>query len=321
MHTTVLRATRALTLALTAAVIGISVTPTSVRAADPIVINVGALPVDTSAVVFYAQDQGFFKAAGLDVHIQTMASGPVIAQAVAASAIDIGVANVATVASARLRGVLLKFIAPAAIASDQTRTDLIMVSKDSPVQKASDLNGKTIGLNGLKDLQQICAMAWVDKHGGDSKTLKFIEVPFPTMGGALEQKRVDAALPVEPFVSADRATARSLGSVLDGVGSRYMIVGWLASDAWLATHADAASRFASAIAKAAVWANDHEKESAAILVKNSKLDPATADTMARAIYGTKLEPALLQPVIDAAVKYGVIDKPVPTSDLIWNAPK
>ena len=320
MHHRLLRTSRTLTLALVAAVVATAV-PSALRAAEPIVVNVGALPVDTSAVVFYAQDQGFFKDAGLDVHIQTMASGPVLAQAVAANAIDIGVANVATVASARLRGIGLKFIAPAAIASEQTRTDLIMVPKDSPIQRAADLNGKTIALNGLKDLQQICAMAWVDKHGGDSKTLKFIEVPFPQMGGAMDQKRVDAALPVEPFASADKGTARSLGDVLDGVGSRYMIVGWLATDSWLAAHADTATRFAAAIAKAAVWANAHEKESAAILVRNSKLDPAIAATMARAIYGTRLEPALLQPVVDAAVKYGVIDRPVPVADLMWTAPK
>jgi len=292
-----------------------------VQAADPVVVNVGALPVDTSAVIFYAQSQGYFKAAGLDVRIQTMTSGPVLAQAVAGNAIDIGVANVATVASARLRGVPLKFIAPAAIASDATRTDLIVVGKDSPITKAADLNGKTIGLNGLRDLQQLCAMAWVDKHGGDSKTLKFVEVPFPTMGVALQQNRVDAAMPVEPFVSADRAITRSLGDVLDGVGSHYMIVGWLATDSWLAAHPDVATKFAGAIAKAAVWANTHQAESAAILVANSKLDPATAATMARAVYGTQLEPSLIQPVIDAAAKYGIIDKPIAASDLIWTAPK
>jgi NitT/TauT family transport system substrate-binding protein len=301
--------------------LALSCRPVPVRAADPIVVNVGALPVDTSAVIFYAQDQGYFKAAGLDVRIQTMASGPVIAQAVAGNAIDIGVANVATVASARLRGVNLKFIAPAAIASDATRTDLIVVAKDSPIQKAADLNGKTIGVNGLRDLQQLCAMAWVDKHGGDAKTLKFVEVPFPTMGVALQQNRVDAAMPVEPFVSADRAITRSLGDVLDGVGARYMIVGWLATDTWLSAHPDVAVKFAGAIAKAAVWANSHEKESAAILVANSKLDPATAATMARAVYGTTLDASLVSPVVDAAVKYGIIDKSIPASDLIWTAPR
>jgi NitT/TauT family transport system substrate-binding protein len=292
-----------------------------VKAADPIVVNVGTLPVDTSAVVFYAQDQGYFKQAGLDVRIQTMASGPVTAQAVAGNAIDIGVANVATVASARLRGVPLKFIAPAAIAGDMTRTDLLMVSKASPIMKAADLNGKTVGVNGLRDLQELCVRAWTDRHGGDAKTVKFVEVPFSAMGGALEAGRVDAAMPVEPFVSADRATARVLGNPLDGLNARFMIVGWLATDSWLAAHPDVAAKFAGAIAKAAVWANSHEKESAAILVANSKLDPATAATMARAVYGTQLEPSLIQPVIDAAVKYGIIDKPIAASDLMWTAPK
>jgi ABC-type nitrate/sulfonate/bicarbonate transport system substrate-binding protein len=100
-----------------------------------------------------------------------------------------------------------------------------------------------------------------------------------------------------------------------------MIVGWLATDTWLATHADVATRFASAIAKAAAWANAHEKESAAILVANSKLDPATANTMARAVYGTQLDTSLIQPVIDGAVKYGIIAQPIAASDLIWTAPK
>jgi NitT/TauT family transport system substrate-binding protein len=311
---------RSLALALFAA-FGTCAATAPLGAADLIAVNVGTLPVDTSAVVFYAQDLGYFKDAGLDVHIQTMASGPVTAQAVAGNAIDIGVANVATVASARLRGVPLKFIAPAAIAGDATRTDLLMVSKTSTIQKAADLNGKTVGVNGLRDLQELCVRAWTDKHGGDSKTLKFVEVPFSTMGGALDAGRVDAAMPVEPFVSADRSTARVLGNPLDGLNARFMIVGWLATDSWLAAHPDVAARFASAIAKAATWANAHEKESAAILVKNSKLDPAVANSMARAVYGTKLDASLVQPVVDAAAKYGIIDKPIAASDLIWTAPK
>lgn len=315
-----IRFTRAaVALALLAAIAA----PSALRAADaPLIpVTVGALPVDTSAVIFYAQELGYFQKAGLDVKIQILGSGPVIAQAVVANALDIGVANVATVAVARSKGVALKFIAPAAIAGPTTMTDIIMVAKDSPLTKAADLNGKTIGVNGLRDLQQICAMAWMDKHGGDSKTVKFVEVPFPQMAAAVEAKRVDAALLVEPFVSVAKAAGNGhvLGSVLDGVGSRYMIVGWLATDTWLQAHPDVATKFATAIRQAAVWANAHESESAAILTKNSKLDPAVAATMARANYGLDLTPSLLQPVIDGAVKYGILEKPLPVADLIWKA--
>jgi NitT/TauT family transport system substrate-binding protein len=294
-------------------------TSAPVRAADA--VRVGLIPVDTAADAWYAQEQGFFKQAGLDVTLQPMASGPVLAQAVIGGAVDIGVANVATIAAARERGIALKFIAPAAIAeAGKTMTDAIMVAKGSPIKTGADLNGKTIGVNGLRDLQQIEAMGWVDKHGGDSKTLKFVEVPVPQMTGALESHRVDAALPIEPFVTAGKNVATVIGEAPDGVAPRYMVVGWFASDAWLNAHPDLAAKFATAMRQAAVWANAHQKESAAILVRNSKLSAETANTMARATYGLALDPALIQPVIDDAVHYGILSKPLSASELIWRAP-
>ena len=139
------------------------------------------------------------------------------------------------------------------------------------------------------------------------------------MAAALEAHRADAALDVEPFVSGARALGQGkvIGDVLDGVGPRYMVVGWLAMDPWIAAHTDTATRFATALRQAAAWANTHHKESAAILVRNTKVPAAVADTMARAQFGLTLDPALIRPIVDAAVKYGVLDKPVDVNDLVW----
>jgi NitT/TauT family transport system substrate-binding protein len=286
-------------------------------------LRVGALPTDGTSVVFYAKELGYFERAGLNVEITTMSSGPTIAAAVAGGALDIGVANVATVAQARARGLPMRFIAPSSMADPATMTDIVMVAANSTIRTGADLNGKIVAINGLKDLQQISASAWVDKHGGDSKTLKFVELPIPQMAAALEAHRADAALVVEPFVSTARAQGQGkvIGNVLDGVGSRYMITGWLALDPWLLTHRDAAVRFISALRGAADWANAHHHESGAILVKNSKIPEELVDTMVRAKFGTTLEPALLRPVIDGAVKYGVLDAKPDLNDMIWRAPK
>ena len=285
------------------------------------VLTIGTLSSDNSAAVYYAQELGIFKKYGIDAQISAYTSGPVTAAAVTGGAIDIGVANVASIAVARTRGVPLKFLFPASIAGAGTLTDQIAVSKDSTITNAADLNGKTIGVNGLRDLQQLCAMSWADKHGGDSKTLHFIEIPIPQMGTALSLHRVDAALPVEPFVTAQKDLIRSLGTVLDGVGPRYMVIGYLASDAWLATHADVAARFVRAMREASVWGNTHRAESAVMIERIMHVDPAVGATMNRATYGTDLDPALMQPVLDAALKYGILERPVPTSDLIWRAPR
>ena len=316
------RLERGLRLAAALAIVAALSATQPLQAQAPLpAVSVGTLSSDNSAAVYYAQELGFFKRAGIDVQISAMTSGPVTAAAVTGGALDIGVANVATIAVARTRGVPLKFLFPAAIASDGTLTDQIAVAKDSPIKMAADLNGKTIGVNGLRDLQQLCAMAWIDKHGGDSKTVQFIEVPIPQMGTALSLHRIDGGMPVEPFVTAQKDQIRSLGSVLDGVGPHYMVTGYLASDAWLAAHPDVAAKFVRAMREASQWGNTHRAESAAIIERIMHVDAAVGATMNRATYGTDLDPALLQPVIDSALKYAILSRPVAVSDLIWRAPK
>jgi NitT/TauT family transport system substrate-binding protein len=316
------RLLRSVRLAAALAIVAGLVAPPALQAQPALtVVTVGTLSSDNSAAVYYAQELGIFKKYGIDAQISALASGPVTAAAVTGGALDIGVANVATIAVARTRGVQLKFLFPASIASDGTLTDQIAVAKDSTVKTAADLNGKTIGVNGLRDLQQLCAMSWMDKHGGDSKTLHFIEIPIPQMGTALSLHRIDAGMPVEPFVTAQKDLIRSLGSVLDGVGPRYMVIGYLATDTWLATHADVATRFVRAMREASQWGNTHHTESAAMIERIMHVDPTVGATMNRATYGTDLDPVLMQPVVDAALKYGILDRPVPVSDLIWRAPK
>jgi NitT/TauT family transport system substrate-binding protein len=315
------RLLRGVRLGAALAIVPVIFAPPALQAQPALtVVTVATLSSDNSAAVYYAQELGIFKKYGIDAQISAMASGPVTAAAVTGGAVDIGVANVASIAVARTRGVPLKFIFPASIASDGTLTDQIAVAKDSTVKSAADLNGKTIGVNGLRDLQQLCAMSWADKHGGDSKTLHFIEVPIPQMGTALSLHRIDAGMPVEPFVTAQKDQIRSLGTVLDGVGPRYMVIGYLASDAWLAAHADVAARFVRAMREASQWGNSHRSESALMIERIMHVDPAVGSTMNRATYGTDLDPALMQPVLDAALKYGILTRPVPTSELIWRAP-
>jgi ABC-type nitrate/sulfonate/bicarbonate transport system substrate-binding protein len=107
--------------------------------------------------------------------------------------------------------------------------------------------------------------------------------------------------------------------VLDGVGPHYMVLGYLASDSWLAAHADVAARFVRAMRAASQWGSAHRAESAALIERIMHVEPSVGATMNRATHGTDLEPALMQPVIDAAQKYGILDRPVQASELIWRA--
>jgi ABC-type nitrate/sulfonate/bicarbonate transport system substrate-binding protein len=142
------------------------------------------------------------------------------------------------------------------------------------------------------------------------------------MGTALQQHRIAAALMTEPFASAAKPVARVLGNAGAAVGDKYLVMGWFAPDAWTAQNGETIRRFRLAVAKAASWANAHPDQSAAILVRYTKMTLDTVRSMARAKYDTSgtLDPALMQPVIDAAAKYGTLTHSFPASELIAPVP-
>jgi NitT/TauT family transport system substrate-binding protein len=312
---------RRLTFALLAVALTFGVTPAS-RAADaPLaVINLINLPADNSAEVYYAQELGYFKDAGLDVRITPMTNSGAIIAAIAGGGGDIGNAVVGTVADARGKGIPILFLAPAGLYDAASPTAALSVLKDSPITKAADLTGKIVAVSGLGDLTYYATRAWIDKNGGNSAGVKFIELPFPAMAAAVLQHRVDAAYIIEPFFTAAEGDLRILARAAESVAPRYQATGWIASESWLAAHPDLASRFAAAIRRTAIWANSHQKESAVILLKYLKLDPAIVERMHRVPYAVTLDPRLIQPPIDTAAKY-TGQAPVSANSLIWTPAK
>lgn len=315
-----MRRSEAVAAALAAAAFLATALP--LRAADaPATIRVGATGNDAAAEVYYAAELGFFKKRGLDVQITSQRNGAAEAAAVAGGSLDLGEQNVMSMAHAHARGLNFVFIAPAAEYIDKAASTAMIVAKSSPLRTAKDLEGKTVAVSALHDLTETAAQAWIDKNGGDAKTVKWVEIPFPAMGAALQAHRVDAAMLVEPFVSDAKSVARSLGSAFDAIGPRFMTTGWFATDAWLAKNADVASRFAAAIRRAGAWANDHHKESGEILVRYTRIKPSTLASMTRATYSLELAAGELQPAIDVGVRYGAIPRAMRASEIMWTGAK
>jgi len=292
-----------------------AVVPRRSSAADLPVVTIGTIPSEMDAIIDYGLDLGYFKSAGIDVRNTVLRSGPAVAAALAGGSLEAGLINTGTLAAARSRGVPLKFIASCAVQTPGN--DLALVRTDSPIKSVSDLGGKTVGIVAINTVQHAVVRLWLDKAGIDSKSVKFLEVPYPQMQAALEQGRVDMTLPAEPFLTAARATSRSIGDPDEAMPPHYLIFGFAANEAWLKANAALAKSLAAAISRSAAWGNGHRSESVPTLVRTLNLDPAKAAQMVRTDYGTTIDPAQIKPVIDLMVKYGLLDKPVDAGDLIW----
>jgi ABC-type nitrate/sulfonate/bicarbonate transport system substrate-binding protein len=295
-------------------------------------LNLGIVQADCAANALYARDLGAFVRAGLDVRMQPMPGErdrvhtgggltEVLAQAVAGGGLDIGIANVVILGLARAAGVKLRYIAPAAVVLPAARQiDEIMVLRDSPLEAGPRMNGATFAVNRVGNLQQVLAKEWVALHGGDPASLTFTEVAFERMGDALTSGEVDAIMPTEPWGTLYAPIGKFIGNAFEGIGPRFMLLGWFAADAWLAEHTETAVRFAGAMREASAWANEHRAESARMLAAqpHTRVDVELASRMVRATYGLDLDPAMIAPPLELAVKTGAIAPgAVAPDDLIW----
>ena len=67
-----------------------------------------------------------------------------------------------------------------------------------------------VGLVALQDIGQVALMKWVDEHGGDYKTIKFVEIPTIAAPGAVEEGRVVASECTQPAIAAGFAVIWAL---------------------------------------------------------------------------------------------------------------
>jgi NitT/TauT family transport system substrate-binding protein len=279
-------------------------------------IRVIGLPIDTGLEVQYAQAAGIVERSGLSVQVQNMYAGAAVQAAIAGGAADVGLTNVSSLATARDKGLPVVMVASAGLYSSHAPTSVLMVANDSPLKTARDLNGKTVAVNGLKSISQLGPEAWIDKNGGDSSTVKFIDMPFAEMPQALATHRIDAALIAEPQATEAKKTARVFADPYDAIGSSFMITCWFSTAQWVAANTDLARRFAAMIYRAAAWSNRHQAQTGVVLIGVTKLDLAIARTMPRVEFAENVDLPALKPHLDAAFKYGLIAKPVAPEDLL-----
>ena len=285
------------------------------RAVAADAIRVIGLPIDTGLELQYAQSAGLVEQSGLNLHVDTLAFGAAVQSAVIGGAADIGLTNVSSLATGREKGLPLVIVAPSGLYISKEPSSVLMVARDSVLKTARDLNGKVIAVNGLKSISQLGPQAWIDEHGGDSESVRWTDMPFADMPFALASHRIDAALIAEPQASSAKKDARVFAAVYDAISPRFLITAWFSTAAWVSANPEQARRFANLIYRAAAWSNTHRAQTAEVLIASTKLDPDIVRAMRRVTFAESADPATLQPHLDAALRYGLISKPVKAGDL------
>jgi NitT/TauT family transport system substrate-binding protein len=283
-------------------------------------LNVGTMRIGDLSPFFLALEKQFFKEAGLDINVAAMVGGAAIGPALASGALNIGWSNVVSLYQAHLQGFDHRLIANGAI-NKRGSNDVfgVQVGADSPIRSAKDLEGKTIASNTLRNIIHAAGMHWIDANGGDAARAKWIELPFPQMEAALVNKQIDAFVAVEPFVTVPARVnkkTRVLGYPLGGIAPRLLIASYFGSEAWIEKHRDAVKAFVTALNRGIDAHNASPEEARATIAKHTGLKPEFLREMALPAFEKKLLESDLQPMMDVALQYKLIDRKFPPREMI-----
>lgn len=289
--------------------------PSRVRSQGMATLRVSVLPIEISAAPFYARDRGIFAKHGLDVEIVPVNNGPEAAAAVVGGSLDVGSSGTTAIAIAHERGIPFIFVAPSGAYNAKSPDGGLIVRRSSPLTTASDLIGKTVGVPAIRSLPEVAVRAWLEQNGVRGGGVRYLELPLAEMSAALAAGRIDAAVTLEPALSHDLANgARMAAPVFDAIAPIWIEGGYFCTTTYLRANTGVIKRFADAIAETDAWANQNHPATARILERALKTTAVAGVT--RAFFPERLDPAQLQPLIDASAKYGILKATFPARDLI-----
>jgi NitT/TauT family transport system substrate-binding protein len=279
-------------------------------------VRIGAGTDDAFMQPYYAQELGLYKKANIDPEIIHAANPGAYAELLAAGGIDCGMADPTAIAQAFVKGLPFAYFAGGPLSTRKSPTLVLNVAKNSPIRTAKDLEGKTVAIISVHGTMQITTTEWLTRNGADASKVKFFELHFPEMTAALTRGTIDAALLGEPFLTENKADIRAIGVPFDTVAEVFYIFSWFARRDWIAANNDLAHALAATFYEAGKWANAHRAESAVIESNTTKVELSVVQTMQRNPLSTSLNAAYMQPLLDMAARYKVIDRPITAAQLM-----
>ncbi|GAA0639802.1 ABC transporter substrate-binding protein [Kutzneria viridogrisea] len=249
------------------------------------------------APLYKAVNSGLFADAGLRIELQQEPSDADAIKALSDGKLDVAFATHVSLFKAAGAGTQLQLQGEAyqAGANTMALVSLPSLGYDDPSQKPSP----RIAVNAPDDLGVLTTKSVLDTAGVAQNKIQFKTVPFATMADALQNREVDAAWMVEPFITkaqkalgATIVTDAARGATLD-----FPISGYASLKKFADGNPNTMSTFRKVLAQAQQQASDRLQVQT-VLKDYAGVDAATADLISVGSFPTTLNAVRLQRVAD-----------------------
>ncbi|MEU5879326.1 ABC transporter substrate-binding protein [Spirillospora sp. NPDC047279] len=280
-------------------------------------ITVGVMPITEGAAVQIAINKGFFKAEGLDVKLRTVTGAAEALPLLKSGQIQLAHGgHVGIIQAHASKTYKLKIVSEA---SSMTKNlNGVLVPKDSPIKSPKDLAGKKVGTNAIGNQNSLLLRATLEPFGVKVDEKKDVVVaPFPNQEQLLKQKKVDAVVVPEPFVTQMQQSigARILTDFSSGPTKDFPITGFAATEEFAAENPKTVAAFQRAFAKAQAVASDRAVLQEA-MSKFTKMPPQLVSVVTLNGYPTSTSATRIQRVADVMKQFGYLQEPFDAKTIV-----
>jgi sulfonate transport system substrate-binding protein len=233
-------------------------------------VRFGILTTASQAAFTVGIQAGIFRKHGFEVEVTPLATGAQANQALAADQVDWSGGGIESTVVAWATE--LPFTAYAMYAKGGDSYG-ILVRKESNINSAADLRGKTVAVpQGTAPAQGLSQV--VLKAGLPADAVKRVNASYGAMGQMLVQGSVDAMVGLEPFLTLTEDVMQGKAAMLMRLGKFVQGGGFfLITDKWAKANPDKVSNAVMAVWESQQWLRTHAEEATAFEAAYLKVKP------------------------------------------------
>ena len=272
-------------------------------------LTIATVPTASSAGLYIAQRDGFFRQAGLNVKILNVGSGAGVTTDLLNGSIDVLNGAYAGFIEAQVHGAGRFHILADGYAG-APNVDQIVVLPASGITAPQQLSGRTIAVNALNSIAALLVSSTLESQGVPPSQVHLVAMPFPQMPAALRAHRIDAAYLAEPYLSEAEVEIGGEGliDVNAGATQDFPIDGYVATMQWCQRYPKTAAAVAQAIDRGQAIADINRPVVESVLHAYTSITVQTAAIMALGDFPTRVEAVRLQRVPDLMQSFGQLKK-------------
>jgi len=271
-------------------------------------IVIDAFPAIDSAGLFIAQQQGLFKAQGLNVTIKLAATSQTAIDGQLKGQFDITSADYVTyINNVLLNKAPLRIVAESSFLQPNVLT--LLTKGGSEVKSVRQLQGKTVSVNAPNDIGTLLIDSLLADYSVPLNSVTFTSnVDFPHVGEYLAEGKVDAAFAPEPFVSLDGMAVGTteLADLDQGGTSDFPIQGIAVTRKWAQDNPHTLAAFERAYARGQEMAHTQRTAVEFALKQFLGMPPLAAALVSLPNFPVGVNSIRLQRLVDAMVRFGLL---------------